>query len=98
MDSVNSNGLETTLLVRHEHGLHARPADLFVRCANSFESTIGVYNISRNPEKKSNAKSILGVLSLGVRGGDSVRILAEGTDATAAIEALTKLIDSNFED
>lgn len=87
---------ETIVTVTHEHGLHARPADLFVRCANKYQSTISAYNITKNPEKKANAKSILGVLSIGVRGGDQVRLVADGPDGDAALEALTQLIDSNF--
>lgn len=87
---------ETVITVNHEHGLHARPADLFVRCANSFQSTIYAYNETKNAARKANAKSILGILSIGVRGGDIVRIVAEGIDATESIAALTKLVESNF--
>ncbi len=89
---------ETTLIVQHEHGLHARPADLFVRCANTFKSSISVSNLTRNTEKKANAKGILGILSIGVHGGDSVHIVATGEDSQQAIAALTRLIESNFED
>lgn len=87
---------ETVITVKHEHGLHARPADLFVRCANSFQSTIYAFNETKNATRKANAKSILGILSIGVRGGDMVRIVAEGTDAAESITALSKLIENNF--
>ncbi len=87
---------ETVVTVTHEHGLHARPADLFVRCANTFKSTISAANETRNAAKKANAKSILGVLSIGVRGGDQVRISANGADCEEAILALSRLIESNF--
>ena len=90
--------MEATLTVQHQHGLHARPADLFVRCANEYQSAIQAYNVSRNPGKKANAKSILGILSIGVRGGDQVRIVATGEDCTQAIEALSHLIETNFEE
>ncbi len=95
MDKIETC-VEALLTVTHEHGLHARPADLFVRCANKFQSTITAYNQTKNPEKKANAKSILGVLSIGVRGGDQVRLVADGPDGDLALEALTQLIESNF--
>jgi phosphocarrier protein len=90
--------VETTLTVQHEHGLHARPADMFVRCANSFSSTVHVYNLSRNATKKANAKSILGILSIGVHGSDSIRIVATGEDGQQAIEALSQLVSDNFKE
>lgn len=90
--------IEAVLTVQHEHGLHARPADMFVRCANSFQSTIHVYNLTRNANKKANAKSILGILSIGVHGNDSIRIVASGEDRQAALDALTQLVESNFEE
>ena len=90
------NTAELTIVVNNEHGLHARPADLFVRCANSFKSTIKLSNDSKTPEKKANAKSILGVLSSGVHAGDSVHIYAEGEDCSEAVAALKELIESNF--
>lgn len=97
MESTIST-VENTITVQHEHGLHARPADLFVRCANTFQSTIHVFNLTRNPEKKANAKSILGILSIGVRHGDEVRIAATGNDAAQAVAALQGLIEKNFEE
>lgn len=90
------NVAEITVTVQNEHGLHARPADLFVRCANSYQSVIKLTNMTKTPEKKSNAKSILGVLSSGVHSGDSVRIVAEGDDCNEAVAALKELIESNF--
>ncbi len=86
---------QTTLIVRHQHGLHARPADLFVRKANEFQSTIEVMNLTR-PSKKVNAKSILGILALGVHSGDSIEIRANGQDGAAAIDALATLVNGNF--
>ncbi len=87
---------ELSIVVNSEHGLHARPADLFVRCANSFKSTIKLANETKNPAKKANAKSILGVLSSGVHCGDTVHIYADGEDAEAAVAAIRELIESNF--
>lgn len=90
--------IETILIVKHEHGLHARPADLFVRCANSFKCSIEIYNLTRNDSKKANAKSILGILSIGVHGQDSIRIVACGIDSQQAVDALTQLVETNFEE
>lgn len=98
MEMVEQQVFEQILAVDHEHGLHARPADLFVRCSNQFTSSIYLYNLTRNVDKKANAKGILGVLSLGVRKGDVIKIVAEGDDGAQAIEALTALVRSNFQE
>ena len=76
----------------HDVGLHARPAALFVQTASKFSSDI---LISYNEDTK-NAKSILGVLSLGVGKNVQITIIAEGDDEEEALEALTKLVESNF--
>jgi len=98
MEMVEQKVFEQIIAVEHEHGLHARPADLFVRCSNQFSASIYLYNLTRNSDKKANAKGILGVLSLGVRKGDLIKIVAEGEDGAQAIEALTDLIRSNFQE
>jgi len=95
METTNGSS-EVVITVNHKHGLHARPADLFVRCANGFTSSIFAYNQTKNADKKANAKSILGVLSIGVRGGDQVRIVADGADSAEAVAALSQLIENNF--
>ena len=78
--------------VQNQVGLHARPATFFIQKANEFKSTIW---ISRE-ERKVNAKSLLGVLSLGITKGTVITILAEGVDEQAAVEGLIDLINSNF--
>jgi phosphocarrier protein len=87
--------IQATIIVRHQHGLHARPADLFVRKANEFQAMIEISNLSRQ-SRKVNAKSILGILGLGVHSGDSIEISASGTDSAAAVDALTTLVNGNF--
>jgi phosphotransferase system HPr (HPr) family protein len=84
---------EITLTVRHEAGLHARPAALFIQTAAQFESDIKVSYGGREV----NAKSILSVLTLGANQGAVVTIRAEGGDADAALVALQALVESNFE-
>lgn len=76
----------------HEDGLSARPAALFVQVASKFNSRIWVEVNS----KKVNAKSIMGIISLSIGQDDEITVTAEGNDQEEAIEALTKLIDSNF--
>ncbi len=83
---------EITLRVEHPVGLHARPAALFVQTAKKFQSDIRV----KHGDKEANAKSILGVLTLGANQGAVVTIRAEGEDAEEALEAIKKLFDDNF--
>jgi phosphotransferase system HPr (HPr) family protein len=83
---------EITLTVHNKVGLHARPAALFVQTAKPFESDIKV----AHGEREANAKSILGVLTLGAEQGAVITIRAEGTDAAQALAALQTLVEDNF--
>ncbi|MBR0442767.1 MAG: HPr family phosphocarrier protein [Clostridia bacterium] len=74
-------------------GLHARPATFFIQKANSFRSTIWV----EKDDRRVNAKSLLGVLSLGIAQGMSITLIADGQDEQAALDGLAALIDSGFE-
>lgn len=76
-------------------GLHARPAALFVKLASKFSSNITLCNVSTSG-KWANAKSILSVLTCGVKQGDKIEVKAEGADESEAVEALEKLVASNF--
>jgi phosphotransferase system HPr (HPr) family protein len=87
--------IETTLTVRHKLGLHARPAALFVQTASRFASKIRVTNVTRQ-NKTADAKSILGVLTIGVGQNHTITLTADGPDAEAAINSLTDLVESNF--
>ena len=82
------------IIVQNEVCLHARPATFFIQKANEFKSLI---TIARD-DRKVNAKSLLGVLSLGIIKGTKVVIEAEGPDEQEAVEELNKLIMSNFSD
>lgn len=88
--------VETELTLNNEQGLHARPADLFVRTANKFKSEITVRNLSTGSNDV-NAKSILRILSLGVYSGHTIQVMANGEDETQAIEEIATLINHNFE-
>ena len=83
---------ETTLIITHEVGLHARPASMFVQTAAKFSSDIEV----THGEKTVNAKSILAVLTLGAHKDAEIIIKAEGEDADDALKALEDLVADNF--
>ena len=78
--------------VKNQVGLHARPATFFIQKANEFKSSVWV----EKEERRVNAKSLLGVLSLGIVGGTTIRIIADGVDEQAAVDSLVELIDSAF--
>ncbi len=87
--------LSTTLKISNPVGLHARPAALFVQTAAQFEANIRIRNITRDTPFV-DAKSILGIMGIGVKQGHEVEIEASGEDGEEAIKALTELIDNNF--
>ena len=78
--------------VENQVGLHARPATFFIQKANEYKSSICV----EKEERRVNAKSLLGVLSLGIVGGTVIRIIADGTDEQEAVEGLVALVESGF--
>ena len=75
-------------------GLHARPATFFIQKANSFKSSIWV----EKGDCRVNAKSLLGVLSLGIVKDTVITIIADGPDEEAALDGLCSLISSGFSD
>lgn len=78
--------------VENQVGLHARPATFFIQKANEFKSSIWI----EKEERRVNAKSLLGVLSLGIVGGTTIKIIADGSDEQSAVDALVKLVESGF--
>lgn len=84
--------LSKDVVVKNQVGLHARPATFFIQKANNFKSGIWV----SKDERKVNAKSLLGVLSLGIIKGTTISIIADGDDEEEAINTLIDLIDSDF--
>ena len=79
-------------VVNNQVGLHARPATFFIQKANEYKSSIWV----EKDDRKVNAKSLLGVLSLGIAKGMTVSLIADGQDEDAALDGLTALINSGF--
>ena len=80
------------IMITNSSGLHARPATFFIQKANFYKSTI----LIEKDDRKVNAKSLLGVLSLGIAKGMTVTLTAEGVDEDAAFDGLVSLINSGF--
>lgn len=80
------------IVVQNQVGLHARPATFFIQKANEYKSNIWI----EKDERRVNAKSLLGVLSLGITKGINITIMAEGSDEEEAVNNLVSLISSNF--
>lgn len=80
------------VVITNASGLHARPATFFIQKANSYKSTILV----EKDDRKVNAKSLLGVLSLGIAKGMTITLIADGQDEEVAISGLVSLVNSGF--
>ncbi len=80
------------VVVTNPQGLHARPADMFVRTASQFQSDIEVIHGGNRVD----GKSILGVLTLVAEQGTELQIEASGPDAQQALKVLVELIENNF--
>ncbi len=78
--------------IKNSVGLHARPATFFIQKANSYKSSIWV----EKEDCRVNAKSLLGVLSLGITKGTTITLIADGADEASAVEGLISLVDSEF--
>lgn len=81
-----------TVVVTNPQGLHARPADLFVKTATRFTSKIELVK----GRERVDGKSILALLTLAAVAGTQLLIEADGDDAEQALEALAKLVEANF--
>lgn len=78
--------------IQNNVGLHARPATFFIQKANSYKSSIWV----EKGDRRANAKSLLGVLSLGIVQDMEITLLADGEDENEALEGLIELINAGF--
>lgn len=86
--------LSKIVVIKNQVGLHARPATFFIQKANEFKSSIWI----EKEDRRINAKSLLGVLSLGIVKGTEINIVADGVDENEAITKLSELIDSDFDE
>ena len=80
------------VIIKNNVGLHARPATFFIQKANSYKSSIWI----EKDDRRVNAKSLLGVLSIGIVKGMTVTLYADGADETDALDGLAALIDTGF--
>ena len=84
--------IQRDVTVTNNIGLHARPATFFIQKANSFRSSIWI----EKDERRVNAKSLLGVLSMGIAKGMTVTLVADGADEETALNELIALIQTGF--
>ena len=84
--------ISRSVTIKNSVGLHARPATFFVQKANSYKCSIWV----EKEDCRVNAKSLLGVLSLGITKGTEITLIADGADETSAIDGLAELIEGEF--
>lgn len=80
------------ITVNNEVGLHARPATFLIQKANEFKCGLWI----EKDERRVNAKSLLGVLSLAITQGTAINIIGDGSDEKEAVDTLVALIESNF--
>lgn len=89
-----NDAMTRDLVVTNKLGIHARPAALFVKLANRFQSDIFI----EKDGEKVNGKSIMGLLMLAAGQGSKLRLLAEGHDAPQALNELESLLKRNFDE
>ncbi|RMG66410.1 MAG: HPr family phosphocarrier protein [Calditrichaeota bacterium] len=84
--------LRKKFVIKNKNGLHARPADKLVKLASQFKSDI---QLSKDGMTV-NAKSIMGVLTLAAEAGSEIEVIARGVDEAEALEAIGRLLESDF--
>lgn len=84
--------ISRSVTIQNSHGLHARPATFFIQKANSYKSSIWV----EKEDCRVNAKSLLGVLSLGIVKGTTITLIADGQDENEAVAGLSDLIEKEL--
>ena len=86
--------ISRSVTINNNVGLHARPATFFIQKANSFKASIWV----EKEDCRVNAKSLLGVLSLGITKGTTITIIADGSDEAEAVDGLVGLVENGLAD
>ncbi len=85
--------ISRNVTIQNSVGLHARPATFFIQKANEYSCSVWI----EKEDRRVNAKSLLGVLSLGISKGMTVTLIADGSDEAAAIDGLSEMINSEIE-
>ena len=86
--------ISRNITIQNSVGLHARPATFFIQKANSYKSSIWV----EKDDRRVNAKSLLGVLSLGITKGMTITLIADGADEVEALNGIENLVENGFND
>ena len=81
-----------SVTIQNSVGLHARPATFFIQKANAYKCSIWV----EKEDCRVNAKSLLGVLSLGIVKGTTITLIADGNDENEAVSSLVDLVNGGF--
>jgi phosphotransferase system HPr (HPr) family protein len=89
---MQTSPVSRVVTIQNKQGMHARPAEMFVRTANQFESKIQLIRDERRVE----ARNMIDLLTLGATQGTRLTIEAEGPDAQAAVDALAELVEVGF--
>lgn len=84
--------IKKDLILMNDEGLQLRPAAIFVKIANKFDSDLEVETVN----KRVNGKSIIGIMSLGAFKGEKITLIAKGNDEKELIDKLTTVIESGF--
>ncbi len=84
--------IKRKVTVNNGHGIHARPASLITKSATKYKSKVEMIFGT----KKIDCKSVIGILSLGAKGGTELLLQADGPDAEAAVREIGQLFDNNF--
>ena len=86
--------ISRNITIKNSVGLHARPATFFIQKANSYKSSIWV----EKEDRRVNAKSLLGVLSLGITKDMTITLIADGADDVEALNGIEDLVVNGFND
>jgi phosphocarrier protein HPr len=89
---MSNSSAKRVVVVPNKQGMHARPAEMFVRRAQQFQSKIQIVHDDYRVE----AKSIMNLLTLGAAKGTKLTIEAEGSDAQEAVDALAEVVEKGF--
>ena len=83
--------IQKSIQIKLEEGLEARPVAMLVQVASQFESTVYI----NSEDRKVNAKSIMGIMSLGLASGEEVTVVADGNDEDTAVVEIEKFLSGN---
>ena len=89
---MSNSPVKRVVVVPNKQGIHARPAEMFVRRAQQFQSKIEIVRDGYRIE----AKSIMNLLTLGATQGTQLTLEAEGSDAQEAVDALAEVVEKDF--